>query len=61
MLSKLGKLLLFLYLGVISLKSLPKELFEEQSKSARVMSYVMILGINLFMITSTLWLLLQLI
>jgi hypothetical protein len=58
---QLGKLLLFLYLGVIALKALPKELFEEQSKSARVMSYVMILGINLFMITSTLWLLLQLI
>jgi hypothetical protein len=61
MLSKLGKLLLFLYLGVFVLTSLPKELLQEQSKAANVTASIMILLINLFMITSTIWLLLQLI
>jgi hypothetical protein len=59
MLSKLGKLLVFLYLGVFVLTSLPKELLQEQSKAANVTASIMILLINLFMITSTIWLLLQ--
>ena len=53
-----GKLLLFLYFGIFILKSLPKEMFEEQTKASRVLAYIMILFINLFMIGSSVWLLL---
>jgi hypothetical protein len=55
---KLAKLLLFLYFGIFILKSLPKELFLEQTKASKVLAYIMILFINGFMIGSTIWLLL---
>lgn len=52
-----GKLLLFLYFGIFILKSLPKEVMD-RDKAAKVIAYIMILFINLFMIGSTVWLLL---
>jgi hypothetical protein len=58
MLSKIGKLLLFLYFGIFILKSLPKEMFLEQTKASKVLAYIMILFINGFMIGSTICLLL---